>query len=784
MNLHHSVFIKVGCMALLITHVHAAKPLPVAAIKHEAPVDYVGEIHPILKANCISCHNKTTTKGDLNIETRELMLKGGENGPAIVPGHGAKSPLFTSSGHLDDPAMPPKGNKVSAVDLKPEELALLKLWIDQGAKMPARSEKQIVWEPLPEGLKGIYSVALTQDGEYAACGRGGHVFVYHVPTKRLVTRLVDDSLKNNAAHRDLVPSLAFSPDGMMLVSGSYREVKLWSKDGISSRSLAAGEIGADSALLREADKALLAKLKHGAEIVMSAASADGQFVVTVGKDHTIKLWNTGTSALIAELKGERSLTEAASEQARVATFMQGETEYARGLLKTAEDDLKKLQDRVKKVSDDLKKAKEEIAPKEKLRDEAAKAKADEAKALSALNDLANQGPPREADAAKLKEANAKVTAAEKKRADAEADVPRAVAAADHQVLELKLANEAVKKAEFDVNGAKSGVTKAEELQKKAEESAQEATKVATSSQKATRALALSDNGTALATADDGGIIHLWATSTGAALSTLPSKGTPVNRLKSSSGDAWIAIHEDGTGTEWQCAPSWRLAKTLGGSTTSPMNDRVNALRFSPDGKRLASGSGDPSRAGEVVLWEVTSGKVLKAWPDLHKDAVFAVDFSPDGKLIASGSGDKTVKVLDVASGKIERGFEGHASHVLGVAWRHEGRTILSSGAEGAVKVWDYIGGDRKKSIDGWEGEVTSVSYVGYTGNMLTSSADKRVRLLTETGSEVKSFPGAADFLQGSAISADGSIIVAGGIDGVLRVWDGKSAAIIAEFPVP
>jgi WD40 repeat protein len=215
-----------------------------------------------------------------------------------------------------------------------------------------------------------------------------------------------------------------------------------------------------------------------------------------------------------------------------------------------------------------------------------------------------------------------------------------------------------------------------------------------------------------------------------------------------------------------------------------MNDRVNALRFSPDGKRLASGSGDPSRAGEVVLWEVTSGKVLKAWPDLHKDAVFAVDFSPDGKLIASGSGDKTVKVLDVASGKIERGFEGHASHVLGVAWRHEGRTILSSGAEGAVKVWDYIGGDRKKSIDGWEGEVTSVSYVGYTGNMLTSSADKRVRLLTETGSEVKSFPGAADFLQGSAISADGSIIVAGGIDGVLRVWDGKSAAIIAEFPVP
>ena len=138
-------------------------------------------------------------------------------------------------------------------------------------------------------------------------------------------------------------------------------------------------------------------------------------------------------------------------------------------------------------------------------------------------------------------------------------------------------------------------------------------------------------------------------------------------------------------------------------------------------------------------------------------------------------------MLDVATGKTEKGFEGHASHVLGVAWRHEGRTLLSAGAEGAVKVWDYVGGDRKKSIDGWEGEVTSVSYVDYTGNLLTSSADKRVRLLTETGSEVKSFAGASDFLQSSAVSADGNVIIAGGLDGVLRVWDGKTGQVIAEF---
>ena len=154
-----AVFVMI--MMQCATVAHALKPLTIAPVSHAAPVDYDKEIHPILKANCISCHNKTTTKGDLNIETRALMLKGGENGPAISPGKGAESLLLKSAAHLDDPPMPPKGNKVNAVDLKPEELGLLKLWIDQGAKMPDRREKLIVWEPLPEGLKGIYAVALT-----------------------------------------------------------------------------------------------------------------------------------------------------------------------------------------------------------------------------------------------------------------------------------------------------------------------------------------------------------------------------------------------------------------------------------------------------------------------------------------------------------------------------------------------------------------------------------------------------------------------------------------------
>lgn len=51
-----------------------------------AELDFYRDIYPFLKVNCISCHNKTTTKADLNMETPELMLKGGETGPGIRTG--------------------------------------------------------------------------------------------------------------------------------------------------------------------------------------------------------------------------------------------------------------------------------------------------------------------------------------------------------------------------------------------------------------------------------------------------------------------------------------------------------------------------------------------------------------------------------------------------------------------------------------------------------------------------------------------------------------------------
>src|SRR5436190_14809816 len=92
-------------------------------------IDFAKEIKPILESSCIKCHGRGRTKGDLSIVSRDTLLKGGESGPAIVPGKSEESRVIELVAGLDpDSVMPQKGKR-----LTPEQIGLLRAWIDQGA---------------------------------------------------------------------------------------------------------------------------------------------------------------------------------------------------------------------------------------------------------------------------------------------------------------------------------------------------------------------------------------------------------------------------------------------------------------------------------------------------------------------------------------------------------------------------------------------------------------------------------------------------------------------------
>src|SRR5262245_9272618 len=115
------LLLLLGCLCLWSTPARVA-----------ADVDYLRQIKPILAARCFACHGALQQKNGLRLDTVELMKKGGDAGPALVPGR-ADASLLVERVTGVGVRMPP----LSEGDgLKEAEVALLRTWIDQGAAAP------------------------------------------------------------------------------------------------------------------------------------------------------------------------------------------------------------------------------------------------------------------------------------------------------------------------------------------------------------------------------------------------------------------------------------------------------------------------------------------------------------------------------------------------------------------------------------------------------------------------------------------------------------------------
>jgi hypothetical protein len=104
---------------------YAARPSPA--------VDFQRDVAPILERSCLRCHTPAKLKGGLLMTSRDALLRGGESGPAIVPGQAAKSLLFT---RLVDPDEQTRMPPLPSGPLDPADIRALEAWIDQGAPWP------------------------------------------------------------------------------------------------------------------------------------------------------------------------------------------------------------------------------------------------------------------------------------------------------------------------------------------------------------------------------------------------------------------------------------------------------------------------------------------------------------------------------------------------------------------------------------------------------------------------------------------------------------------------
>ena len=101
----------------------------------QGSVDFARDVLPILKANCYLCHSGDRPKGGLHLDNKELTLKGGSSGQAIVPGNAKDSRLVHRIMGLDGKVQMPLGR----APLRQDEIDTIRRWIDQGAVWPDKA---------------------------------------------------------------------------------------------------------------------------------------------------------------------------------------------------------------------------------------------------------------------------------------------------------------------------------------------------------------------------------------------------------------------------------------------------------------------------------------------------------------------------------------------------------------------------------------------------------------------------------------------------------------------
>jgi hypothetical protein len=109
--------------------------LPPASTK--TGVTYATDMKPLFDASCVKCHSGDKPKARLHMDTLDGVLKGTKQGKILTPGDSANSLIVKAVAHAteeQDSWMPPLKNKAGIKPLTPDEIGLIRAWIDQGAK--------------------------------------------------------------------------------------------------------------------------------------------------------------------------------------------------------------------------------------------------------------------------------------------------------------------------------------------------------------------------------------------------------------------------------------------------------------------------------------------------------------------------------------------------------------------------------------------------------------------------------------------------------------------------
>ncbi len=283
---------------------------PPALFAAAPDVDYSKQIAPLLTKYCGGCHNDDDSEGDFSLETYAALQRGTAEGPVLLAGDAANSKIIRLITGRTAPLMPPEDEPRPSDD----EVALLRQWIDSGAKGPQGEEPDRLAARTPKlkpaaGPRPITAMAALPDGRMVAVGRFAQVALYDAAddafSQQKPIRIIDDLPGK-------VTSLHFAADGRTLATCGYdKSIRLWDAETGELIHELAGHNGAvyDVAFHPSGDFLVSAsaddtckvwRVRDGmrmdtlaqplAEVYACQFTPDGKAIVCVGADKNVRVW--------------------------------------------------------------------------------------------------------------------------------------------------------------------------------------------------------------------------------------------------------------------------------------------------------------------------------------------------------------------------------------------------------------------------------------------------------------------------------------------------------------
>jgi WD40 repeat protein len=290
-------------------------------------------------------------------------------------------------------------------------------------------------------------------------------------------------------------------------------------------------------------------------------------------------------------------------------------------------------------------------------------------------------------------------------------------------------------------------------------------------------VAISRDGTRLASASGDRTVKVWDLATGQAVRTLSGHGGGVGSVAFHPDDIHLASADAEKVIRVWHVPTGRVVRTLLGHT-----EYIAEVTFRPDGTRLMSAAWD----GTIKVWGMAAGRTGRHLTG-HSEAVAGIAFRPDGTCLASASDDHTIKIWDLATSQTLRTLTGHNGSVTSVTFSPDGARLASASDDHTIKIWDPATGQVLWTSAHHEFAYHQSVVFSPDGKRLASVSwwDKDIKFWDPaTGKLTQTLSGHTGKIAKVAISPDGTRLASFGFDKTIRVWDLATGQVVRTVDVP